>query len=138
LEKQIYKGKTSIKFIMDEKSSYIPKKKRTYLEGERRKIRLYNELLKELLRKEGWEQISEFEDDNQKIYGFEKGEGLKVGNTIPDNFLKEEKRIDSFEEVKRVYISNVEKVKLLTDSGVLSVDIESLLTYYSRNVIELL
>jgi len=99
---------------------------------------LYNELLKELLRKEGWEQISEFEDDNQKIYGFEKGEGLKVGNTIPDNFLKEEKRIDSFEEVKRVYISNVEKVKLLTDSGVLSVDIESLLTYYSRNVIELL
>jgi len=99
---------------------------------------LYNELLEELLGKEGWEQVSEFKDDDRKVYGFEQGERLEGGNTILDNFLKEEKSIDSVKEVKRVYLSNTEKVKLLTDIGSFTVDIESLLTYYSRNVIELL
>jgi len=123
---------------MDERSSYIPKKKRNYLEGEKRKINLYNELLEELLGKEGWDRVSEFEDDKQKISGFKKGEELEGGNTILDDFLKEEKRIDSIEEVKRVYLSNLEQVKLLTDGGSFTVDIESILAYYSRNVIELL
>jgi len=123
---------------MDKKSSYIPKKKRSYIEGKRRKIKLYNELLEELLGKEGWGQVSEFKDDDRKVYGFEQGERLEGGNTILDNFLKEEKSIDSVKEVKRVYLSNTEKVKLLTDIGSFTVDIESLLTYYSRNVIELL
>ncbi len=123
---------------MDKRAPYIPKKKRNYLEGEKRKVKLYNELLEELLGKDGWKQVSDFKDDDKKVYGFEKGEGLKGCNTILDNFLKEEKRIDSVEEVKRVYLYNTEKVKLLTDSGSFTEDIESILIYYSRNVIELL
>ncbi|MEF8835592.1 MAG: hypothetical protein V5A76_05500 [Candidatus Thermoplasmatota archaeon] len=119
-------------------NSILSEKRKATINGGKKKIKLYNELLKELLGKEGWEQVSEFKDSGRIVYGFEKGKDLKGGNTLLYKFLKEKEGVKSIKEVKRIYFYGLDTVKLLTDSGSFNVKLESVLTYYSKKVIKVL